>query len=61
MNNYLFHVLVSFSDNSEDDEDDYVEIRADNIRQARKKFAEHAAYTYHSVVDWCLLAVYRQI
>ena len=61
MNEYLFLTLVSLSDNAEDDEEDYVKIQADNIREARKKFAEHAAERYHAVVDWCLLAVYRQI
>lgn len=60
MNNYLFYVLVTLSDDS-DDENDYIEIGADNIRQARKKFAEHAAERYAAVADWCLLAVYRQI
>ena len=61
MNEYIFRTLVSLTSNAEDDEEDYVIITADYIRQARKKFSERAAVRYHAVAEWCLLAVYRRI
>lgn len=61
MKEYLFRTLVSPTEFPEDDETDYVQISAVNIRQARKAFQEKAAERYHALREWCLLGVYRQI
>ncbi len=59
MKEYLFRTFVTLGEDNV--EVDYVRIEANNILEARKKFAEHAAERYHAVREWCLLNVYREI
>lgn len=54
MREYLFKVLLA-------DGSHYLPIEADNIQDARKKFAQHMKDHYKGELEWFLTTVYREV
>lgn len=54
MREYLFKVLLAEGIR-------YISIEADNITDARKKFAQHMKDNYKGELEWFLIAVYREV
>lgn len=54
MREYLFKVLLT-------EGNCFVSIEADNITDARKKFAQHMKEKYKGALEWFLIAVYREV
>ena len=54
MREYLFRVLLAEGGK-------LIPIEADNIKDARKKFAQHMKDYYKGELEWFLIAVYREV